>query len=98
MDSEIKEILNASNGLSFCEEELSPVFCKPKLIPLKSVTLEKLEKMQSDAMEMMKKMEESKHKISIEQSNEYDLNKAKGSTADIWTAEGNQDVTTKTMA
>ncbi|VDO52247.1 unnamed protein product [Onchocerca flexuosa] len=66
MDSEIKEILNARNGLLFCEEELSPVFCKPKLIPLKSVTLEKLEKMQSDAMEMMKKMEESKNKISIE--------------------------------
>lgn len=34
----------------------------------------------------------------FQQSNEYDLNKAKGSTADIWTAEGNQDVTTKTMA
>lgn len=62
MNSELKEILNARNGLLFCEEELSPVFCKPKLIPLKSVTLEKLEKMQSEAMEIMKKMEESKNK------------------------------------
>ncbi|VDO52058.1 unnamed protein product [Onchocerca flexuosa] len=32
------------------------------------------------------------------QSTEYDLNKSKESTADIWTAEGNQDVTTKTTA
>lgn len=61
MSNELKEILDASNGLLFCEEELSPVFCKPKLIPLKSVTLEKLEKMQNEAMEMMKKMEESKN-------------------------------------
>lgn len=56
--SELKEVLNVENGLLFNEEELSPVFCKPKLIPLKSVTLEKLDKMQKEAVEMMKKMDE----------------------------------------
>lgn len=65
MDNGLKEILNARNGLLFFEEELSPVFCKPKLIPLKSVTLEKLEKMQSEAMEIMKKMERSNNETPI---------------------------------
>ncbi|KAM3720963.1 BBSome-interacting protein [Dirofilaria immitis] len=87
MDSELKEILNARNGLLFCEEELSPVFCKPKLIPLKSVTLEKLEKMKNEATEMVKKMEESKHETLTEQNTQYHLNKSK-ETADIWSAEG----------
>lgn len=33
------------------------VLCKPKLLPLKSVTLEKLEKMQMEAQEAIKKQE-----------------------------------------
>ena len=33
------------------------VLCKPKLLPLKSVTLEKMEKMQKDAMEEVKAQE-----------------------------------------
>lgn len=33
------------------------VLCKPKLLPLKSVTLEKLEKMQLEAQEAIKKQE-----------------------------------------
>lgn len=59
MSNELKEVLSARNAVLFCEEELSPVFCKPKLIPLKSVTLEKLERMQNEAMEIMKRMEEN---------------------------------------
>ncbi|KOX74485.1 BBSome-interacting protein 1 [Melipona quadrifasciata] len=35
--------------LLYQEENLDYILCKPKLIPLKSVTLEKLEKMQKDA-------------------------------------------------
>ncbi|VDN26082.1 unnamed protein product [Gongylonema pulchrum] len=58
----LKEVLGVQNGLLFCEEALSPVFCKPKLIPLKSVTLEKLEKMQKESVEaMMKQMQEKNH-------------------------------------
>jgi len=33
------------------------VLCKPKLLPLKSVSLEKMEKMQRDAQETMKQQE-----------------------------------------
>lgn len=33
------------------------VLCKPKLLPLKSVTLEKLEKMQLEAQEAIKHLE-----------------------------------------
>lgn len=58
MSAELKEVLTAQNGLLFYEEALSPVFCKPKLIPLKSVTLEKLEKMQKESMEAMKQLQE----------------------------------------
>ncbi|VDK78688.1 unnamed protein product [Litomosoides sigmodontis] len=98
MNSELKEILNARNGLLFCEEELSPVFCKPKLIPLKSVTLEKVEKMQREAMEIMKKMEESKNTIPVKESTENNLNKSERDIADIWIAEGNQETVTKTTS
>ncbi|KAI5627639.1 BBSome-interacting protein 1, partial [Silurus asotus] len=33
------------------------VLCKPKLLPLKSVTLEKLEKMQQEAQELIRQQE-----------------------------------------
>ncbi|CAI9541381.1 unnamed protein product [Staurois parvus] len=33
------------------------VLCKPKLLPLKSVTLTKLEKMQRDAQEVIRQQE-----------------------------------------
>jgi BBSome-interacting protein 1 len=57
-DDSIKEVFWPSNGYLFNELTLTPVFCKPKLIPLKSVTLEKLERMQQDALEKLKQMEE----------------------------------------
>ena len=37
------------SGLIFHESEAQAVLCKPKLLPLKSFTLEKLEKMQKEA-------------------------------------------------
>ena len=45
-------------GLLFTEQCPMPVLCKPKIMPLKSVTLEKLEKMQKDAQEAIKRQEE----------------------------------------
>ncbi|VDD92950.1 unnamed protein product [Enterobius vermicularis] len=51
MAQKLKEILGPQDGILSCEEELAPVFCKPKLIPLKSITVEKLERMQRDATE-----------------------------------------------
>lgn len=43
-----REVL-PKKGLIFHESEPQPVLCKPKLLPLKSFTLEKLEKMQREA-------------------------------------------------
>ncbi len=48
--SGLKEVV-PKTGLLFQEQSLHPVLCKPKLLPLKSVTLEKLEKMQKDAQQ-----------------------------------------------
>lgn len=41
-------------GKLFYEEKPDFVYCKPHLMPLKSVTLEKLEKMQKQAQEQLK--------------------------------------------
>jgi len=43
-----REVL-PKKGLIFHESEAQAVLCKPKLLPLKSFTLEKLEKMQKEA-------------------------------------------------
>lgn len=42
-------------GLIYHKESTQLIFCKPKLMPLKSVTLEKLEKLQNDADDVLKK-------------------------------------------
>lgn len=39
------------------EDVPTMVLCKPKLLPLKSVTLEKLEKMQQEAQEAIRQQE-----------------------------------------
>jgi len=41
------------------EDVPTMVLCKPKLLPLKSVTLEKLEKMQQEAQEIIKQQEQA---------------------------------------
>jgi BBSome-interacting protein 1 len=46
--AEIHEIL-PKQGKLYQEDIPAMVLCKPKLLPLKSVTLEKLEKMQKEA-------------------------------------------------
>ena len=53
----VQEVL-PKYGLLFTEQCPMPVLCKPKIMPLKSVTLEKLEKMQKDAQEAIKRKEE----------------------------------------
>uniref|UniRef100_A0A915KYP0 BBSome-interacting protein 1 n=1 Tax=Romanomermis culicivorax TaxID=13658 RepID=A0A915KYP0_ROMCU len=40
-------------GYVFDEIKIYPILCKPKLMPLKSVTLQKLERMQREAQEKM---------------------------------------------
>jgi len=43
-----------SGGFIFGEDANQYVLCKPKLMPLRSYTMEKLEKMQREAEEKMK--------------------------------------------
>jgi BBSome-interacting protein 1 len=48
VESSVKEILPKA-GLVYSEKAtLSEVLCKPKILPLKSATLMKLEKMEND--------------------------------------------------
>ena len=44
-------------GNVFAEDLPSSVLCKPKILPLKSVTLEKLEKMQKEAQDAVLEQE-----------------------------------------
>lgn len=46
-----------STGQLSMEDVPVMILCKPKLLPLKSVTLEKLEKMQLDAQEAIRQQE-----------------------------------------
>lgn len=48
-----------SRGLLHNEESSNLILCKPKLMPLKSVTLEKLEKMQHDAEKKLRELKET---------------------------------------
>ncbi len=57
-----REVL-PKRGLLFAEAQPQTVLCKPKLLPLKSVTLQRLESMQEEAKakakeQMREKMEE----------------------------------------
>ncbi|XP_026667947.1 BBSome-interacting protein 1 isoform X1 [Ceratina calcarata] len=52
------DVILPRQGLLYQEANLDYILCKPKLIPLKSVTLEKLEKMQKDAELKIKEAEE----------------------------------------
>ncbi|KAK9967747.1 hypothetical protein ABG768_002124 [Culter alburnus] len=54
--SMFREVLPKQGQLSM-EDVPIMVLCKPKLLPLKSVTLEKLEKMQQEAQEIIKQQE-----------------------------------------
>ncbi|KAM9494352.1 BBSome-interacting protein 1 [Clarias gariepinus] len=56
--SVFREVLPKLGQLSV-EDVPALVLCKPKLLPLKSVTLEKLEKMQREAQELVRQQEAS---------------------------------------
>ena len=66
----IREIL-PKRGLVYQESNPQLVLCKPKLLPLKSVTLEKLEKMQKDANEKAKAMQEELEREKEEMADQF---------------------------
>ncbi|XP_030058621.1 BBSome-interacting protein 1 [Microcaecilia unicolor] len=57
--SMFREVL-PKQGQLCVEDTPTMVLCKPKLLPLKSVTLEKLEKMQREAQETIRQQELAK--------------------------------------
>ncbi|XP_004838525.1 BBSome-interacting protein 1-like [Heterocephalus glaber] len=54
--STFREVLPKQGQLSV-EDVTTMVLCKPKLLPLKSMTLEKLEKMQQAAQDTLRQQE-----------------------------------------
>ncbi|KAL3069491.1 hypothetical protein niasHS_018216 [Heterodera schachtii] len=88
----VKEIMWPPHGHVYQQEFMLPAYCKPKLIPLKSVTLEKLEKMQAENAEKLRKMEQEADSEQQQQDGSQHEN-APGSVGgqsgppDIWKAE-----------
>ena len=66
----IREVL-PKRGLVYQESNPQLVLCKPKLLPLKSVTLEKLEKMQKDANDKAKAMQAELEKEKSKSGSEF---------------------------
>lgn len=52
-----KPLYYSTTGQLSIEDVPTMILCKPKLLPLKSVTLEKLEKMQMEAQEAVRQQE-----------------------------------------
>lgn len=86
MSEEIEEFV-PKQGFLFNEFSLHPILCKPKLLPMKSVTLEKLEKMQREAQEKVIEMEKQQQLPSKPDENVPN----ETSKADIWEAETNEN-------
>lgn len=57
LDNHTTATLCVCVGQLSVEDVPTLVLCKPKLLPLKSVTLEKLEKMQQEAQELIRQQE-----------------------------------------
>ncbi|CAI2353343.1 unnamed protein product [Caenorhabditis sp. 36 PRJEB53466] len=76
----------------FQDESLAPIFCKSKLIPLKTITTQKLEQMQKEQMEKLQVPEKEEHEDVIEEEDESAERGDGPSTsapkeADVWTAD-----------
>ena len=54
MAGELRESVGTYDALLFMEEEMGPIFCKPKLLPMKTLTMEKLEQMQREAEKLVR--------------------------------------------
>ncbi|VDL84848.1 unnamed protein product [Nippostrongylus brasiliensis] len=75
--SGLRETLSAADALLFKEEAMTPIFCKPKLLPLKTITTQKLEEMQKEAKNRAKSADEVPP----------DPTPSAETKADIWTAD-----------
>jgi len=83
---ELKEVLWPKNGLIYDQEFMLPALCKPKLIPLKSLTIEKLERMQSENIEKIREMEQFE-KDQLDKEKKEENISSTNTKFDIWRAE-----------
>ncbi|KAK2583602.1 hypothetical protein KPH14_009544 [Odynerus spinipes] len=60
------DIIIPKQGLLYQENTVDYILCKPKVIPLKSVTLEKLERMQKEAEQKLKESQETDKRLGQE--------------------------------
>ncbi|XGW03258.1 hypothetical protein V3C99_014913 [Haemonchus contortus] len=74
--SDLRETLSAADAFLFKEEAMTPIFCKPKLLPLKTITLQKLDDMQKEARNRARTEEVPPDPVPSSEAK-----------ADIWTAE-----------
>ncbi|XP_078588843.1 BBSome-interacting protein 1-like [Branchiostoma floridae x Branchiostoma japonicum] len=65
-----KEVL-PKQGQLHTEDNPTMVLCKPKILPMKSVTLEKLDKMQREAQEKLKAQEAEQEMLQSGGSNSF---------------------------
>ncbi|KRX50233.1 BBSome-interacting protein 1, partial [Trichinella murrelli] len=75
--------LLSNTGLLFDEFKLDVVFCKPKIMPLKSMTLIKLEKLQKQIEEKLKMTENQDHE---NHSSNGTMDPNRKPNVDIWKA------------
>uniref|UniRef100_A0A0N4ZNH0 BBSome-interacting protein 1 n=1 Tax=Parastrongyloides trichosuri TaxID=131310 RepID=A0A0N4ZNH0_PARTI len=87
-EDSLKIQVTLKNGILFPSEYFQPVFCKPKLIPLKSLTLEKLEKMQQEALEKLEEIDKNNKFNNIENNKEItNDNMNDNKKTDVWSAD-----------
>jgi len=84
-----KEVL-PKQGQLYDEDLPTMVLCKPKLLPLKSVTLEKLEKMQRDAEETVREQELAASKQTLDAFGHVISDVDKDKTADVAAADNEE--------
>jgi len=84
-----KEVL-PKQGQLYDEDLPTMVLCKPKLLPLKSVTLEKLEKMQRDAEETVREQELAASKQTLDAFGHVISDVDKDKTADAAAADNEE--------
>uniref|UniRef100_A0A1I7XLI6 F-box domain-containing protein n=1 Tax=Heterorhabditis bacteriophora TaxID=37862 RepID=A0A1I7XLI6_HETBA len=80
--TELREALGPYDAFLFKDESMSPVFCKPKLLPLKTVTMQKLERMQRDTVAKVRAMD----KVAQTTTQTAENSVSPGKT-DIWSAD-----------
>ncbi|TKR96605.1 hypothetical protein L596_010603 [Steinernema carpocapsae] len=63
-DENLEEVVGHFNGFVLSEDKLQPVFCKPKLLSMKTVILEKLQKMQQATADKQEAAEKTEVEVS----------------------------------